>query len=267
MSQPPPPHTPLPTQDSPSPESPAVQATAESAAKSGGFSLQRLSSAFARLMGATSVGSEADSDEIVTSEFGSTNSDPSSSAPHDDEYDPRGVTPAKVIEGLLFVGSRDGKPLTSRQLASALRDVDAEEVEQIIDALNASYAQDNVPYEVARVDGGFRLQLRPHYQRQRRQLQGRVRPAKLSAQAIEVLATVAYRQGVSGSQVDALRGGRSHAILAQLVRRRLLRIERGGPGSDATHYFTTDRFRQLVGIRSLDELPRPADLDDLEAAA
>jgi segregation and condensation protein B len=89
---------------------------------------------------------------------------------------------------------------------------------------------------------------------------GRVRDARLSRAAVDVLAIVAYRQPVTARQIAELRGRPSGRLLAQLVRRRLLRVHRpAGPRAPA-EYQTADRFLELFGLGSVDDLPQSEDL-------
>jgi segregation and condensation protein B len=217
------------------------------------FSLERLSSAFARLMGATPGGRGAATSKPQVAV------DPDD-AIEDDNALP--VTARMVIEGVLFVGGADGRPLTARELASHVRDLDADEVDGIVTLLNERYLQDEAAYEIVGVAGGYRLQLREALRPVRNRIRGRVRAARLTPAAIEVLSVVAYRQGVTGEELNRLRGSQSHAILAQLVRRQLIRVERPAAAPRAARYHTTDRFNQLFGIASPEDLPRREELDD-----
>jgi segregation and condensation protein B len=70
-----------------------------------------------------------------------------------------------------------------------------------------------------------------------------------------VLSIVAYRQPIRSEEVDALRDAKSGAILAQLVRRRLLAIERPPDSPRRPFYRTTDRFLRVYGLTTLDDLP------------
>jgi segregation and condensation protein B len=117
------------------------------------------------------------------------------------------------------------------------------------------------------------MQIRPQHEAVRRRFGGRIREAKLTPQAIEVLSIIAYRQPVTAEEVSQLRGSRSHALLNQLVRRGLLCLERpvdlerhdGGTNDNSRQqptYYTTDRFNRLFGIDSPQDLPSSEDLDD-----
>jgi segregation and condensation protein B len=163
---------------------------------------------------------------------------------------------------MLFVGSADARALTSREIASHIRDVQPAEVDAIVEKLNARYREDETAYEITGDAAGYRLQLRPQWSRMRDRVRGRTRTAKLTPAAIEVLSVVAYRQGVTGDEVNRLRGSQSHAILAQLVRRQLVRVERPATAPRSARYHTTDRFNQLFGVKSVGDLPRSEDLED-----
>ncbi len=218
------------------------------------FSLERLSSAFARLMGApaTSSAKAAVAKPQIAIE--------PDEAPEEDDSLP--VTPRMIVEGMLFVGNAEGKSLPAAKIASHIRNVSADEIDQIVGELNAAYRQDETAYEIVGDSAGYRLQLRSDLGILRDQFRGQQRAAKLTPAAIEVLSIVAYRQGVSGEELNKLRGSQSHAILAQLVRRHLVRVERAKEGSRVARYHTTSRFNQLFGVSSAADLPRSEDLDD-----
>jgi segregation and condensation protein B len=167
-----------------------------------------------------------------------------------------------IVEGMLFVGSADGRPITSRDMAAHIRDVDEAEVDSLVEQLNAAYRQDGSAYEIVQAEGGYRLQLCGGHGRLRDRLRGRVRSARLTPAALEVLSIVAYRPGATSEDVNRLRGSPCYPILSQLVRRQLLRVERPSAPPRTARYHTTDRFNALVGIGSPADLPQAADLDD-----
>jgi segregation and condensation protein B len=72
---------------------------------------------------------------------------------------------------------------------------------------------------------------------------------------------VAYNQPITSKRVSTLRGHPSGAILAQLVRRRLLQIERPKEKPRTPTYHTTERFLDLFNLDSLQDLPQSQDLD------
>jgi segregation and condensation protein B len=233
---------------------PATEGDGEAAGSR--FSLHRLSAAFARLTGSDK--SDAPSPELAASLA----EDLSEEAALGEVISPR-----MIVEGMLFVGTSDGRPLTNRELAAHIRDVSPKEVDALIQELNNQYDDKAAPYQIVSEGPGYQMQIRPQHEAVRRRFGGRVREAKLTPQAIEVLSIIAYRQPVSAEKVGLLRGSRSHALLNQLVRRGLLCLERTGADTkdnarQQPTYYTTDRFNQLFGIDSAQDLPSSEDLDD-----
>ncbi len=225
---------------------------ADAGEKPGRFSLKNLSAAFARLTGTSDAKNSTteqpegleerqETSELVGSE---------------------GLSPRMIVEGMLFVGHADGRPMSSREMAAHIRDVSPREVESLIDELNTLYAQANTAYHIASEDEGFCFVLDAKFETLRQRFHGRVREAKLTPSAIEVLSVVAYRQPIHAEDVAKLRGGRSHKILNQLVRRGLLRLERPENPPRKPTYLTTDRFNVLFRIGSPEDLPSSEDLDD-----
>ena len=219
----------------------------------GRFSLNRLSAAFARL---TSNGQmEASASELADSldEV----EDLSANGALDEV-----VSPRMIVEGMLFVGTPDGRPLTNREMAAHIRDVSPREVDALVEELNQGYATAQVPYRIVSDGAGYRMEISSQFEAVRRRFSGRVREAKLTPQAIEVLSIIAYRQPVTAEEVGKLRGARSHALLNQLVRRGLLCLERPQPAPHKPTYFTTEKFNRLFGLESPQDLPSSEDLDD-----
>jgi segregation and condensation protein B len=171
------------------------------------------------------------------------------------------INPRTVLEAMLFVGRPDNQPFTSEQLAGLMRGVSAHEIDELIIEMNARYAAEERPYEVASEGAGYRLILRSQYVPLRDQYYGRLRRARLSQAAVEVLALVAYNEPVTADQVARLRGTPSGQILHHLVRRQLLRIERPATKPRKAKYFTTKRFLEVFRLRSLEDLPRSEELE------
>ena len=216
----------------------------------GRYSLHGLSAAFARLTGSGST--EQPSSEIADA--------------LEEMQDPPALgevlSPRMIVEGMLFVGNSEGVPLTNREMAASMRNVSPTEVDNLVVELNETYEQVGAPYEIVSAGAGYQMQIREQHDAVRQRFYGRVREAKLTPPAIEVLSIVAYRQPVTSEEVTRLRGSRSRWILNQLVRRGLLSIERPNGSPQKPTYLTTLRFNHLFRIDSPRDLPSSADLDD-----
>jgi len=175
------------------------------------------------------------------------------------EEDACPVSPLTILEAMLFVGDRVGQPLSAARAAELMRGVEPDEIPDLVEQLNRRYAGNGCPYHVVSDSGGYLMALRPEFYPLREQFYGKIREARLSQAAIDVLAIVAYKQPLTADRVSRLRGRPCGHVLAQLVHRGLLRIDRAASPRRVAHYQTTDRFLALFGLESLGDLPRSAE--------
>ena len=170
----------------------------------------------------------------------------------DESYD---VTPHRILEAMLFVGSHENEPLMPADAAEPMRGIKADEIAGMVSELNEQYQLEDTPYEIVSQNGGFLMVLKQSYQFVLNRFYGQVKDANLSQTAVDVLAVVAYKQPITRDEVDAIRGKPSSGLLSQLVRRQLLRIERTTDKPRKTYYHTTDRFLKLFELTSIKDLP------------
>lgn len=170
----------------------------------------------------------------------------------------RRVTPRQVLESAIFVG---GIELSAERLAGLLKgEFTPEFVLRTLDELNQKYAAEDRPYEIRREENLFRLALRDEFEPLRRRVYGLgPKEVRLGQDALEILSLIAYRQPLSRAEIDSLREGNAGNVLRQLVRRQLVAAQRAAEGGDLV-YVTTDRFLEVFGLSSLDELPRAESL-------
>ncbi len=224
-----------------------------------GVSLEALTAAFAQAMGGDAP-QEPDElqaepqpdDEIEPVDKDMTGEDDDVACP---------VCPSSILEAMLFVGRRDGRPLRVQEAADLMRGVEPGEIPGLVDTLNRRYRATGCPYEIQSERGGYRLALARPFYSMRDRFYGRIREARLSQAAIDVLAIVAYEQPLTAERITELRGKSSAHIVRQLVRRDLLRIVRPEEEPAVAQYHTTDRFLRLFGLADLDDLPRSEELD------
>jgi len=228
-------------------------------------SLEDLGRAYAQLVGGGSAAGDRAAGESSAHAAGEEEAEqqesrePSSAPAADEGQQP--VEPRGIVEAMLFVGDAENRPLAARQMAALIRGVSPREVEEIVADLNQGYSDSDAPYEIVGGAAGYRLVLREKYAGLRDQFYGRVREARLSQAAIDVLAIVAYNQQVTKDEVERLRDRPSGPILNQLVRRQLLELHRAEDKKQPATYRTTGRFLSLFGLDSLEDLPRSRQLE------
>lgn len=168
-----------------------------------------------------------------------------------------------TIEATLLAA---GRPVTTQQLLDLFDERERPEQEQLQAALGAlatDYADRGI--ELAEVASGWRIQIRQRCAEVVSRL-WQERPSKYSRALLETLALVAYRQPITRSEIEEIRGvSISSTIMRTLQERNWIRVvgHREVPGRPEL-LGTTREFLDYFGLKSLDQLPTLAELRDVE---
>ncbi|URA09167.1 SMC-Scp complex subunit ScpB [Thermospira aquatica] len=163
-----------------------------------------------------------------------------------------------LIEAILFV---NGKAYDKKDLA-ALLECSVEDLEHLIEEMNANYKEAKRGLTIIPVAHGYQLVTSPLYHQEMKELFGKRSENKLSPSALEVLAIIAYKQPVSKDEIDRIRGVSSSRSLNLLLTLKLITVS--GSSDDVFQnplYVTTERFLELFRINSLDDLPALSQLE------
>ena len=127
----------------------------------------------------------------------------------------------------------------------------------ILDQLIADYATSDRGLEIREVAGGYRLATKPeYYDAVRGFVKSLKPPLKLSLQALETLAVVAYKQPVTAPEVSEIRGVDSGGVLGSLMTRKLVATAgRKQVIGRPILYKTTKDFLLRFGLKDINELP------------
>lgn len=167
------------------------------------------------------------------------------------------------IEALIFASE---KPLTSAEILelvnNALGFIDdratEDEVEQAIATILEKYHSASYAFEIKQVGGGWQFLTKKEYHKTIAQLNGDKFLKKLSTAALETLAIVAYKQPVTKSEIEIIRGVNCDYAVQKLLEKELVLI--AGRNEDAVGkpliYATSKTFMDYFGINSPDELPK-----------
>jgi len=153
-------------------------------------------------------------------------------------------------------------------LISAPSENDADlyqDVPSLITATQIREAMDELAAELRAADdiyllidgaSGYRLVTHPRFARWIRIMRDEPPPVKLTQSALETLAICAYRQPVTRTEIETIRGVSAEAGLNKLLERELVYIVgRADLPGRPLQYGTTDKFLEFVGVKSLVELP------------
>jgi len=168
-----------------------------------------------------------------------------------------------IIEATLLAA---GRPVTTQQLLELFEERDRPTPEQLqasIDLLAADYESRGI--ELLQVASGWRIQVRARAMDVVSRL-WQERPSRYSRALLETLALVAYRQPITRSEIEEIRGvAISSTIMRTLQERNWIRVvgHREVPGRPEL-LGTTREFLDYFGLKSLDQLPTLAELRDVE---
>ena len=174
-----------------------------------------------------------------------------SPAASDDEGD--GASAAAVSAEDAEKHAADEQKRAAKQREREARD----EARRIIGKLIAEYTEGDRGIEIQEIAGGYRLATKPEYHDAVRGFVKSLKPPmKLSLQALETLAVIAYKQPVTAPEISEIRGVDSGGVLGSLVSRKLISTAgRKQVIGRPILYKTTKEFLLRFGLKDLNELP------------
>ena len=165
-----------------------------------------------------------------------------------------------VVEALVFASP---EPLTLKAMTRVLDDQSREDIEQAIAELRDDYARSS-GLQLVEVAGGFQIVTRPELYEWVRRLFKERTSSKLSVQALETLAVIAYKQPVTSGEIADIRGvSATTGVLNTLLDRKLVKIVgRKQVVGRPFMYGTTLEFLDKFGLKDLSDLPKVEDMSE-----
>src|SRR3954465_5192129 len=167
------------------------------------------------------------------------------------------------IEALIFASD---KPLTNLDLVELLNNALAfiddratlDQVEAAVEGIRDKYATEFYAFELKQSGGGWQFLTKKEYHKTVAQLNGDKFLKRLSNAALETLAIIAYKQPITKSEIESIRGVNCDYAVQKLLEKDLVIIS--GRNEDAVGkpwiYSTSKSFMDHSGVNSADELPK-----------
>jgi segregation and condensation protein B len=167
------------------------------------------------------------------------------------------------IEALIFASD---KPLTSAELAELVNNAlgfiedraNQEQVDAALEGICEKYNSEFYPFEVKQSGGGWQFLTKKDYYKTVGQLNGDKFLKRLSNASLETLAIIAYKQPITKSEIEAIRGVNCDYAVQKLLEKDLVII--AGRREEAVGhpliYATSKSFMDYFGINSAEELPK-----------
>jgi segregation and condensation protein B len=164
-----------------------------------------------------------------------------------------------IIEALLIV-SESG--LTKEQLKGAINDADPGEVEQGIRALIEDYNSPERGFNIAEIAGRYRIVTKPEFMPWINNMYQKD-VDRLTGPSLETLAIIAYKQPATRAEIEAIRGVNVGGVIKTLLEKDLIAIKgRKEVIGRPLMYATTQKFLEIFGLNSLEDLPGLRDFSE-----
>jgi segregation and condensation protein B len=158
-----------------------------------------------------------------------------------------------IIEALIFASP---DPLTPKTLFQLLDTEPPEDVERALEGLRSDYQQRG-GLQMVEVAGGYQICTRPELHEWVRRLFHEQSKQRLSVQALETLAVIAYKQPITGPEIAEIRGVNASGVVGTLLERQLVKVVgRKQVVGRPFLYATTREFLNRFGLGDLSELPK-----------
>ena len=165
-----------------------------------------------------------------------------------------------IIEALIFASP---EPLSPKAIVKLLESEPKEDVERALEAVKRDY---QLPggLQLVEIAGGLQIVTRTDLHEWVRRLFHERKSAKLSVQALETLAVIAYRQPVTAAEIAEIRAVNTSGVLQTLVERRLIKTSgRKQVVGRPFLYVTTREFLMRFGLNDLTDLPKVEEMADV----
>lgn len=171
------------------------------------------------------------------------------------------------IEALIFAAPN---PISLEEIGEVLEEhfgirFPEEQLNEAIDELSQRYQQNQFSFEVVAVAGGYQFMSKGAYHQTIGTHLRQTTQKRLSRSALETLSIVAYKQPVTKSELEKIRGVSCDYAIQKLLEKELVTISgRADTIGKPLLYSVTNRFMDYFGIKGLEDLPTPKDFKEPE---
>lgn len=169
-----------------------------------------------------------------------------------------------VIEGLLFISGDEG--IAAKEI-SEITQVPEDEIIDLIEDMKADFRRAERGIQIVEVAKAYQLTTLPEHAEYFERLASSPSQSTLSQAALETLAIIAYKQPLTRTEIEEIRGVKCEKALNTLISKQLIREAGRAEGiGRPILYATTKDFLEHFGLRELSDLPPPPVNLDIEEA-
>jgi segregation and condensation protein B len=164
-----------------------------------------------------------------------------------------------LIEAILYLEADPLDEAVLARISGLSRDVAAKALEN----LGTRYARQDSGVELSRIGGGVMISPKKEYWDSLKERYGKKNEAKLSKAALETLSIIAYKQPITRSEVEQIRGVQADTMIRLLLEKSLIREtgKKDAPGKPI-QYGTTRDFLKFFRLDSIADLPKLNEMEN-----
>ncbi len=166
-----------------------------------------------------------------------------------------------TVEALVLASP---EPVSLNKLGEAMDDITPARIRQAIGDLNNLYMGAGISFRIREVAGGYQVHILPDFEQVIKNMLSKQRTVRLTRAALETLAIIAYKQPVTKTEIEHIRGVSSDGVLHNLLERKLIVMagRSDGPGRPLL-YKTSSEFLKFFGLNRLTDLPRIEEIEEM----
>ena len=172
------------------------------------------------------------------------------------------------VEALIFASER---PLTQMEMTEVLGQaletvIEGDRIATCVEAIREKYEAEYYPFQLREIGGGYQFLTKKAFHKTVLQLNGDKHIKKLSTAAMETLSIIAYKQPITKSELEYIRGVSADYSIQKLLEKELIVISGRNENmvGKPLIYATSRNFMDYLGINSPAQLPQLKDITDVQ---
>jgi len=171
------------------------------------------------------------------------------------------------LEALIFSSPQPLKIDDMQTCMSEMFDTEipVKDIEEAVQILIEKFSNEEHAMEILKTGGGYQFMTKPAYQASIGILLKQKSKKRLSTSALETLSIIAYKQPITKSNIEQIRGVNCDYAVKKLLEKGLVAIKGKSDGiGKPLLYGTSEKFLEYFGINDLNEMPLPKDFSEEE---
>ena len=169
----------------------------------------------------------------------------------------------KIIETVLLACDHPISVLRIKQVIGDL-DINDKDIIEIIEKLNDDYKENEKGIYIDSISNGYQIRTLPEFHKYIKIANNNYPKYRLSKPALEVLSIISFKQPISKSDIESIRGVDCSGLIKKLLETKIIKIKgREKKIGKALLYSTTTLFLEIFGLNSINDLPKMSEIKEI----